>query len=94
MRKKGFFRGSKKANAITDTIMVIVFLFGFAMFSTTAYVIFNSVQADLIDSVDGAEAKQVATDIGTNYPLWFDGAFIMAFILLWLFVYPSYPINL
>jgi flagellar biosynthesis protein FlhB len=86
MRKNGFFRGSKKGNAVVDTILVIVFLFGFAIFSVTGYVIYSNIQSDLVTSVDNQEAKDLANDLNTNYPLWFDGAFIMAFVLLWLFV--------
>ena len=90
MRKNLALSGSKKGNVAIDLIVVVIILFGMAVSTIIGYALFEDIYPDLIDNTTGnTEAIKVTDDMHTNYPAYMDGAFLLAFVLLYMFVLVS-----
>lgn len=80
----------KKGNVIFDTLLVIVVLIVFSLVSILGYKIYSDFNTDLQADADINEyAKNMSSDMNTRYPSIFDGAFVLLFILLWVFIIVS-----
>lgn len=87
VKRKGLTLKSKRGNTALDVILVLVALFGLAIFSVIGFVIFNDINTDLQAEADlSTTTKTTVSDLNTRYPSFMDGAFILALILLWALV--------
>jgi len=83
-------RFNKKGNVFTDIILVVVVLLGMAIVGVIANNMFGDLNADIQADPDINNATKVMTgDLEARFPLFMDGAFLFAFVLLWLFVIVS-----
>lgn len=78
---------NKKANAIIDSIFVIVGLVVFAIIIGLGYFIFGETNTELQADADlSAESKDLMTTQYDTYPQLFDGIFIFTLVGLWIMV--------
>lgn len=76
---------SKKGSALIDGVLIVGVLFTmslFLLFITPILTDFN--QGIQEDSTIAQVAKDQSTYVSTNYPKWWDNAFITIFALLWI----------
>ena len=89
-RLNSISRFNKKGNVFTDVILVVVVLLGMAIVGVIANNMFdelnNDIQAD--DDINNS-TKVMSDNLKTRFPLFMDGGFLFAFVLLWLFVIVS-----
>jgi len=90
MRRNLILSGNKKGNVAIDLIVIIIILFTMVISTIIGYTLYEGIYPDLINQSTGnAEAIKVTEDIHTNYPAYMDGAFLLAFVLLYIFVLVS-----
>ena len=90
MRRNLNLSSNKKGNAIVETIMVMVVIFIFGLMTIIGFKINDDLYEDMTDNTTfSAEAIEVTETINTGYPKWFDGGFLLMFILLYIFVLVS-----
>lgn len=76
---------SKKGNAILDLLFTVGLIFIFALFIIGGYLAWSGINAELQADPDISQSgKAIATDVNTNYPAWFDNAFLFVFLGLWI----------
>jgi len=80
----------KKGNAITDSLVFVVLVFGFIIFSLVGNYIFNEINDDIqADTEINDTIKVKVQNLNTRYPSFMDGLFIFFFILMWVLVLVS-----
>jgi len=90
MRSNLNLSSNKKGNAIVETIMVMVVIFIFGILTVIGFKINDDLYPEMTDNTTmSPEAIEVAETIHTGYPKWFDGGFLLMFILLYIFVLTS-----
>lgn len=78
------YRKNRKANAVADSLLVIVLLFVLVIGVLFGNYLFDVLDADLqADPTISAEAKAMSSDHHTRYPGFFDAIFALVFFLLW-----------
>ena len=81
---------NKKANAVTDSLTIMIALFIFAIMSIAAYMTFDSINDDIQASADLNEnTKQTSNQLYNNFAPTLDAAFLMAFVLFSIFAIVS-----
>lgn len=79
------FTSNKKGNVILETLLVLIVLFVFAIIAINGASIFSDLTAEITGDTEIAqEARDELTDLEARYPSNLDGAFALAFGLLWL----------
>ena len=81
---------NKKANAVTDSLTIMIALFIFAIMSIAAYMTFDSINDDIQGSADlNDNTKQTSNQLYNNFAPTLDAAFLMAFVLFTVFALVS-----
>jgi len=75
--------GSKRGNAVSDTVVVVVAVFVLALFFVYSYKVFDEVKPSLDEDITDPTATVVYTDLYTNMPSLFDYAIAFVLVLLW-----------
>lgn len=76
---------SKKGNAVLDLLFTVVIVFIFALFIIGGYLAWSGISTELQADPDISDSgKAIATSIDSNYPAWFDNAFLFVFLGLWI----------
>lgn len=85
----------KKANAVIDTVMVLVVLIAFTMVAMFGYKVYNLVDLDIQnDNTISNESKVASTEIESRFPNVFDSLFMLIFVGLWsMVIVASFNIN-
>jgi hypothetical protein len=87
VKRKGLTLKSKKGNAVLDTVLFLVVIFGFAVISIIGFVVFDDINTDLQNEADlSATTKSSVDDLNTRYPSFMDAGFILLLVLLWALV--------
>ncbi len=77
--------GSKKGNAVLDSLIVLITLFVFAIMIIIGNNLSNDLTSEIQASDDyGATAKQISSDFDDKYPPVFDAAFVFFLVLFWI----------
>lgn len=72
---------------IGDILLVIIMLVSFAIMMVFGHQIFSLVNSDIQSDPDmSAQAKEASGGLETRYPSTLDGAFVIMFALLWIFL--------
>lgn len=83
------FKG-RKANLFMDLMLVVLVLLGMAILAFVGKDLFTDLNADIQEDADmPTNAKALSADLNTRFPTFMDGAFLLATILLWIFVLVS-----
>jgi hypothetical protein len=81
---------NKRGNVIFDVLLVIVVLIVFSLVSVLGYKVYSDFNTDLQADADMNDyAKNMSAEMNTRYPSIMDGAFVLLFILLWVFIIVS-----
>jgi Ca2+/Na+ antiporter len=81
-----FFQNSKKGNAVTDAIVVVVTIMIFAMVSIYGYKAFDEMNTDIqADTSMHNESKAISNNLYGKYANLIDNLFIFMFALLCMF---------
>lgn len=79
------FSGNKKANAVLDTITVIVMLFAFTLTMIFGYNIYQKIYPQMKAQVDvNSTADIILTRSYDRYPPLFDNLVLFIFVALWI----------
>lgn len=84
-RKKGL-GSSKKGNAVSDTMAVLIIIIVFVVCSILTFTVFTDIK-DVFTGADtwlNNDSQQIITDQYNDYPDIYDAAIITAFFLLWI----------
>ena len=91
--------GSKKGNAILDTMTVLIVVVVFVFISIFSYKAWTDIEPDLMDEMnESEEATQVVEDTTERMPKVMDGLIVFCLLLLWgvvivaSFMVDSHPI--
>jgi len=77
----------KKANAFMDIMMIVLVLLGMAILGLVANNMFKELNDDIQADPDiGANVKTQTQTLKDGFPTWMDNAFLLATVLLWLFL--------
>ena len=90
--KRKNFLGSrcKRGNLFLDLMMVMLVLTGMAIIGFVAYNVLSDLNTDIQNDPDlGTRTKNVSSTLSANFPTFMDGAFLLTFILLWIFLIVS-----
>jgi len=89
-RKKGcsIFR-KKKGNAVVESMLIVLVLFGFAFLSVLSYDIYGDIRSDMLNDSISANSTNILNEYYSNFPGWLDEGFILVMILLWVGVIVS-----
>lgn len=76
--------GSKKGNAILDTIVLVVVVFAFVLIAYVGKVVLTDTNAEFQSDPDMSnESKESIADVNSKYANIMDYAFLTLFILIW-----------
>lgn len=76
--------GSKRGNAVLDTLLIIVFMVVFGFTAFWGYKMYNLMDAQIqADDSMPAEAKANSADLNARFPTTWDNMFLLVFVLLW-----------
>jgi len=79
------FSSNRKGNIILESLLVLIVLMVFALIAINGANILSDLTTEITGDTDVAqEAKDEITDLESRYPANLDGAFALAFGLLWL----------
>lgn len=91
--------GGRKADGALDLILVIIVLFIMGIVAVTGYKVFDDINQDIqSDTTLSNSTKETSQALYARYPQTMDGAFMLAFVLLWgvvlvgAFMLDSHPI--
>lgn len=86
----GNFRKKKKANAVLESLTILIVLVLMGIVSVVTYMAFDQVNTDILaDSDMNVEAQNISNDLFSIYPELFDNLFLFAFGLFILFLIVS-----
>lgn len=89
-RNQNFGLTSKKGNAFLDLMLVLLVLIGMAIIGLVSHNMFKDLNDDIQADADiSPSVKAHSQDLQTRFPTFMDAAFLLAFILLWIFVIVS-----
>ena len=81
---------NRKGNVVLDSMMVLIVLVVFGIISVLAYITMNDLTTDIVADPDISNAtKSNLTSLNERMPATLDGAFALAFGLLWILVIVS-----
>ena len=75
---------SKKGNVVLETLTVLVVLTIFGIVAYQSVDLWDDIKPDLNSEFTG-QANETVNQVDNNLPSTLDGAFVLAFVLLWLF---------
>lgn len=78
-----FFQGSRKGNAVLDTLVIVVFLFAMAFGGVISYSTFDPLNSEIQnDTTSNNYTKNASGQLFTKFPTLYDNLFLMAYGLL------------
>lgn len=77
---------SKKGNAISDSILLLILVFVFAVVAIVGYKAYSEINTDIqADSSIAEVAKNTSGEFNTRFPKFMDASVMTILVILWLF---------
>lgn len=86
-KQKNFFLSGRKANTPLEILTILLILVSFAILGLFGTQVFSELNDDIQANEDLANiTKDTSGDLESIFPAWVDGAFLLIFVLLIMFV--------